>query len=354
MTPLGRSNSTGWRLAASGFISVLGVGMLVLSGAHLLPATGPPSGLFVAGIGSLVSLVLLLAGALLYRASFAAHQLLRIAGWATLGTVLLGVVLLLIRASGVDLPVYAAATLLSVSTFAHVLIGVRDIQRIRAEELARQREQLAVLNRLVRHNLRHLSQRLLGIGSRLPVGEGDAGREDGDEVNEIATELSKMNDMLQRSQSVINRKWTNGAVEDLSAMIPAIAADAREDFPTATVDVDIEGQHRVRGGDDLRNAIAELVENAIVHGDRDPTVRVTASTSDGTVTVEIADDGPGMPDAEREVIMREAEIDQLTHSQGLGLWYVRWVMDTYDGDIDIGSNDRGGTTVTLELPKAAA
>jgi signal transduction histidine kinase len=47
--------------------------------------------------------------------------------------------------------------------------------------------------------------------------------------------------------------------------------------------------------------------------------------------------------------MREADIDQLSHSQGLGLWFVRWVMDTYDGSIEIDSDD-GGTRVELGFP----
>jgi hypothetical protein len=79
-------------------------------------------------LGAVLGLVLGGAGMGLFRSDFSARQLARIAGWAALGTVLLGLVLVLIAMTGVGLEAPAAATLLSVSTFAHVLIGLRDVQ----------------------------------------------------------------------------------------------------------------------------------------------------------------------------------------------------------------------------------
>jgi len=56
---------------------------------------------------------------------------------------------------------------LGVSAAAHVIIGVNDVRRIRAEELAKEREKTAVLNRLIRHNLRNDTQVLSGFAERL-------------------------------------------------------------------------------------------------------------------------------------------------------------------------------------------
>jgi len=352
MSSFFRARPTVWRLGAAGFISLLGVVLVVPTIAHLIALQGPLSGLVVAGVGSLVAAVLVAAGFLLYWADLTGAHLLRIAGWATLGTVLLGLVITLIVFAGIDLPVYAAATLLSVSTFAHVLIGVRDVQRIRAEELARQREQLAVLNRIVRHNLRQVAQRLLGVGGRLPHVEDDARTELGDDIEGIATDLTEMNEMLDRSRAVIDTDRAGESVVNLTQTIEDVAAEYRDAHPNAAIETDFGGKYHVRGGDHLRDALAELVENAIVHAETTPHVTIAANARGGRVIVEIADRGPGIPESERAVIMREAEIDQLTHSQGLGLWFVRWAMDTYDGDIEIESDRSEGTTVRLELPLA--
>lgn len=48
--------------------------------------------------------------------------------------------------------------------------------------------------------------------------------------------------------------------------------------------------------------------------------------------------------------MREADIDQLSHSQGLGLWFVRWVMDHHDGSIDIDADDGASVRLTFPAP----
>jgi len=351
MSTLFRVRPTVWRLGTAGFISLLGLVLFVATITHLIALQGPLPGLVVAGVGALVAAILIAAGFLLYRANLTGAHLLRIAGWATLGTVLLGLVITLIVFAGIDLPVYAAATLLSVSTFAHVLIGVRDVQRIRAEELARQREQLAVLNRIVRHNLRQVAQRLLGVGGRLPYAEDDARVALGDDIEEIATDLTEMNEMLDRSRAVIDADRAEESVLNLTQTIEDVAAEYRDAHPDVAVKTDFGGEYHVRGGDHLRDALVELVENAIVHAETTPHVTIAASAREGRVIVEITDRGPGIPESERAVIMREAEIDQLTHSQGLGLWFVRWVMDTYDGDIEIESDRSEGTTIRLELPR---
>lgn len=352
MAAVVRQRPSLWRLGAAGFISLLGIVLLVPTADYLLVSRGTTPGLVVAGTGAVVATVLVIAGYLLYREEFTASHLLRIAGWATLGTILLGLVITLIVLAGVPLPLYAGATLLSVSTFAHVLIGVRDVQRIRAEELARQREQLAVLNRLVRHNLRHVAQRLLGLGSRLPNADAAAIRtEIGTDIESIASDLTDMNEMLDRSRAVINRDRDESTTVNITDMVEGVVSEYRETYPDATIETDIDRSYHVRGGGELREAIAELVENGIVHAETTPHVTVTAQEEGNRVIVEITDRGPGVPEREREVIMREAEIDQLTHSQGLGLWFVRWVMDAYDGDIEIQSSQSNGSTISLSLPQ---
>jgi signal transduction histidine kinase len=108
---------------------------------------------------------------------------------------------------------------------------------------------------------------------------------------------------------------------------------------------------RVRSGDQLEGAVGELLEKAAEHTGEAPTIRVEPRRTDDGVVLTIGDDGPGIPAAERPVIEREVDIDQLEHSSGLGLWYVRWVLDAYGGELAF-DTDGDGTTVTLTLPTA--
>jgi signal transduction histidine kinase len=71
------------------------------------------------------------------------------------------------------------------------------------------------------------------------------------------------------------------------------------------------------------------------------------------VFVTVADDGPGIPTADREIIFDDGEITPLQHGSGLGLWLVRWVTESAGGTV---VHDRSGnwTTVTLCLSRAKA
>lgn len=341
------------RLGSAVVVSLIGVVLSVPTLDHLVRGGDSLPGFTLAGLGAVLALVLVGGGVLLARAEFTPAHTARIAGWAILGTVVLGLVLVLIRLSGVDLPLSAGATLLAVSAFAHVLIGVRDVQRIRAADLARQREKFAVLNRLARHDLRHEAQLLVFAADRLlDATERETREEIAEDVEAIADDLTEMNEALGRSQELIRGDEGESRAVDLNDLVAAAVDDARAVNPDARIDVAVPEDCRVVAGDQLQQAVVELIENALVHAGDDPEVRVDAERTPAGVTLRVIDDGPGIPENERAVVTREVDIDQLAHSEGLGLWFVRWVMDAYDGDFGIETME-GGTVVELRLAAAA-
>lgn len=342
-------NSTPLGILAAGFVSLIGFVLLVPNAQRLAGGGGSTPALVLAVLGVLLPASLIVIGYLLLRDETTATHLPRIAGWAALGTALLALILVLISLSGVELPLYAGATLLSVSTFAHVIIGVRDVQRIRAEELAIQREKLAVLNRLVRHNLRHEAQYLLGVESEIADAETPEAREELTErVRTIANRLSETHDTLKRSQEIIRSSDRSTTPVELRDAVEDVVREYRSAYPDATIAVDVPDEYRVSAGIEFRTVLEELIENAIVYADGEPDVRVSAAKSGRRIKLEVTDNGPGIPEPDRSVITREVEIDQMTHAQGLGLWFVRWAMDAYDGEFGLDTGD-DGTTVTLEL-----
>jgi CheY-like chemotaxis protein len=80
----------------------------------------------------------------------------------------------------------------------------------------------------------------------------------------------------------------------------------------------------------------------------------TRVTSDGSVAIEVADDGPGIPDAQRA---RLAEPYFTTRAQdgglGLGLFVTRGIVDAHDGRLVFDVPPGGGTLVRIELPALA-
>ncbi|MFB6105594.1 MAG: sensor histidine kinase [Halobacteriaceae archaeon] len=338
------------RVLATGTIAATGVGLFVPTSARLA-AGGPTATLVLAGLGAALSAALVAGAAALYRSDVRTRHAGRVAAWNLLGLALLGGVLALVVASGAArLPAFVAADVLAVSAVAHVLIGVTDVRRIRAGELAANRERLAVLNRVLRHNLRHDTQLLLGYAGRLVEGVTDPALVSAAEgVEERSRRLAAVPEEVKAVQGAIE---SEPSPVELAPLVESVAADVREARPDASVTVDVPEGLRVAASDHLRTAVAHLVENGVEHHDGNrPRVTVTASAAGGEARVVVADDGPGIPAVERAVVAGERDVSQLTHGSGLGLWVAKWIVETHGGRLAFADADAGGT-VTLHLDRA--
>jgi signal transduction histidine kinase len=71
------------------------------------------------------------------------------------------------------------------------------------------------------------------------------------------------------------------------------------------------------------------------------------------VAVTVSDDGPGLPETEREVLTGKMSVTPLDHGSGLGLWLVRWIVTAYGGDVTYADRPNGGSDITLTLRSAA-
>ena len=105
------------------------------------------------------------------------------------------------------------------------------------------------------------------------------------------------------------------------------------------------------------SALRNVLENAAEHNDQpDPEVAVTVTRDadrHGDIIVEIADNGPGLPDREQEVIEAGTET-ALKHSSGLGLWIAYWTISNSGGAITFTENTPRGSVITVRLPPASA
>ena len=231
-----------------------------------------------------------------------------------------------------------AADVLAVSAFAHVLIGYNDVRRIRAEEVAAEREKLAVLNRVVRHDLRTEVQTLTGYAELLAAEYAEA-------VGERVRSLGELHDDLERAFETLEHGETTETFA-LDEFLPGSVEEMRVAHPDAEIGlVDPGDGIAAEASPELRAALAELVANSVEHG----------STGDrkGAPGPGAAADGPGIPETERAVVSGETAIDQLDHGQGIGLWFVKWVADLSGGSVEF-DEDAAGGVVTLRLPRAAA
>lgn len=117
----------------------------------------------------------------------------------------------------------------------------------------------------------------------------------------------------------------------------------------------VSGAAVVGHREDLRRLVRNLVENAQRHAAK--TVSLRLGTGDGTVMLDVADDGPGIPAAARkEIFERFARLDEARDAEsggsGLGLSIAREIAEQHGGSIDVGTAPDGGALFTVRLPSA--
>lgn len=219
------------------------------------------------------------------------------------------------------------------------------------EEAIHQREQrLQVLNRVLRHNLRNR----LGI----IIGYADSIRDwsDDSEVRNAAKAIVESSEELERlSRKARHIESLTGQIDtvtvDTVAIIESVLESIREDYPEITVTATLPEKAWVETVHGLEIAIENVCENACEHNDNeDPHVDVTVTADESTVRIEIADNGPGIPEYEWAVLI-EGKESALKHGSGLGLWLTKWVIDQSGGDLTIRENEPRGSVVSVELDR---
>jgi signal transduction histidine kinase len=150
-------------------------------------------------------------------------------------------------------------------------------------------------------------------------------------------------------------------VGDAKADLHAVCAEAVGFMAPLAVDMSktisltgAEGPVWVRGhAEALFRAVRNLVDNAIRHTPGGGSIEVHMS-ADGIVRV--IDDGPGVPEAERESIFRRFWRRDRTQaeSRGLGLAIVARVAETHDGSVTVDNLPGGGAVFTLRLRPVAS
>jgi two-component system phosphate regulon sensor histidine kinase PhoR len=126
----------------------------------------------------------------------------------------------------------------------------------------------------------------------------------------------------------------------------------------AEILVDVPAGLQVRADPDrLEQVLQNLIENALKHGGPGVRVQVSARQRTGTVFIEVADNGPGIPpEAQPQVFDRFYRVDKgrarKEGGSGLGLAIVKQLCESMGGKVAVSSSAQGGATFAVELEAA--
>ncbi|WP_096389052.1 PAS domain-containing protein [Halopenitus persicus] len=211
--------------------------------------------------------------------------------------------------------------------------------------------QLAVLDRILRHNLRNDLSLVLGYAETIEEATDGTLRESARRIRETGTGLLEKAETERRVVQLITENPTPRPL-DVRPMVDAAVETVRTAAPAATIELEAPESASAVTLPALETALEEVLENAVVHGDAEPRVWVTVEATDGSVTVRIADDGPGIPEQERAILTEKHDIDALYHGSGIGLWYVFWVVKLSGGQLSFEERSPRGSVVVITLDRA--
>ena len=206
-------------------------------------------------------------------------------------------------------------------------------------------QRLAVLNRVLRHNVRNKLDIILAHSHEV---DDETCRET---IRESASELLALSQKARGAESIMTESTESPEAVDLVAVAGDVVGTCREEYPAAELslvgpeELTVQSHRRV-----LKQALLELVENAVVHSEASPP-QVTVTVREGTeaaVELAVADNGPGIPERECQILSDGTETP-LEHGLGLGLWFVNWAVLTLGGELEFSENEPTGSVVSMRL-----
>ncbi len=212
-------------------------------------------------------------------------------------------------------------------------------------EYVRHQQRLRVLYRMFRHNIRGIVQLLIGEANSIDELDPEAAaavREQAEEINEISEEI-------RTALSIFDAAHQRPEPENLQVLLEEAIDSVRSAYP----DVWVEGPDA--GPDVAVDALIEVglehvFENAAEHNrSASPKVWIETERHGETVTVSVADNGPGI-DASELVLLEQGMETPLEHGSGIGLALAIWATELANGDISFEERDPSGLCVTFELP----
>jgi two-component system OmpR family sensor kinase len=143
---------------------------------------------------------------------------------------------------------------------------------------------------------------------------------------------------------------------ELSALVRDAVDDARATAPARKIAADLDGPVEVLGDAfQLRQILANLLRNALVHTPERTPIEVRLGSEGGTALIEVRDHGPGLPTEDGAALFErfwraEGGRERGRAGSGLGLAIVAAIVAAHDGRVSASNAPGGGASFVVRLP----
>jgi PAS domain S-box-containing protein len=210
---------------------------------------------------------------------------------------------------------------------------VRDVtDRVeREQELERQNERLEEFASIVSHDLRNPLNVAEG---RLELARGEC---ESDHLDDVANALDRMERLIDDILTLAREGDRPTDLESVS--LDRVVEQCWQTVATAEARLEVDAQQAIRVDPSrLKQLLENVIRNSVEHGGEDVTVTV-GDLDDGFY---VADDGPGIPDDDRDQIF-ETGYSTAEDGTGFGLSIVSEIADAHDWSITVTDSQAGGT-----------
>jgi signal transduction histidine kinase len=201
----------------------------------------------------------------------------------------------------------------------------------------------------VSHQLR---SRLTALQLRLDTMAGAADPETAEDATAALEQAERLGQVLDEMLAAASAARSTGAEPvDLAVELPVIAAEWRELLRAdgRALRVRVPDGLRARATPSrLREAIGVLLDNSVRHGRG--TVTMTARAGEGTVVVEVADGGAGVPEGLAAHVFERGVSG--SGSTGVGLALARALVDADGGRLELATAKPATFAIFLPVPRA--
>jgi signal transduction histidine kinase len=237
---------------------------------------------------------------------------------------------------------------------ANIETAINRVERLktlseRERRLTERAQQIAVMNRGLRHNVRNELNLLMGWLTEL---ERTVTDENTMYIQRSLQAARKIDSLAKQTRNIQEALSEDHEIRqlDIVKISTKQLTRVRKEYPAVSIESELPESAPALAVGRIREGIWEALENAIIHNNSEqPCVRISIDKRESKQHLTIADNGPGIPRQERQVLSDEIE-HKLQHGSGLGLWYLKWLVDRSDASLTFGESEfKTGTALQLQF-----
>ena len=263
------------------------------------------------------------------------------------------------RADGEEFPIEISLSYIETEDGIHALAFVSDItQRLAVERATRQAERLVAVGQLAAGIAHEVNNPVGIITSRIELMLMEA-EEHGlpsaviEDLRVLHRHALRVTDIAAKLLTFARETPADRQPIDINAVVTDALALVQKQLDHSGVHMDLRlgaGLPRVLGhANALQQVVLNLVTNAGQALGDHGTIRVVTAVDNTHVTIEVADDGPGIPPATLSHVFDPFFTTKATGT-GLGLSVSYGIVRDHGGTMDVRSEVGRGTVFTVSLP----